>query len=481
MAIKEWSTTYPTTQDPDAFTNQPDLSNGADETRVSQIHTMRNKLHAVAKEVGTNPGNQPAGCLRARVASLEGSVGSDTDAIHDNVSGEIAAITEKGVPVAGDLLVIEDSAAGNVKRRVQIGNLPGGGGSDPNAIHDNVTGEIAAVTEKGVPLAADLILIEDTAAGNAKKRVQLTNTPASKMVGDASNLPAGSVNAILDKDHTEGAAKQLKLYNRTTKPTNVADTGFLYTRTTEGDTELYYEDDQGNESQLTQDGESIGKDLGAYHSNETGEISTTPEKVTPVSGDFMVIESVADGNAKRRVQIGNLPTGSDADAIHDNVAAEISAITEKATPVSADLILIEDSADSNNKKKVQIGNLPGGGGGGGPVLLFSDDTEFTETGTTLVTKKQFRLVVDSANAFASYRVVLGLWTTSGSQTAEAEVSIGGDSALYTESGTTEAVKKSTITRSLGGTDTFLDVTIKLRIQVSGDTAHIKYTDIYGIY
>ena len=49
---------------------------------------------------------------------------------------------------------------------------------------------------------------------------------------------------------------------------------------------------------------------------------------------------------------------TDADAIHDNVAAEISAITEKVTPISADLILIEDSAAANAKKRVQIGNLP---------------------------------------------------------------------------------------------------------------------------
>jgi len=51
---------------------------------------------------------------------------------------------------------------------------------------------------------------------------------------------------------------------------------------------------------------------------------------------------------------------TDSDAIHDNVAGEIDAISEKTSPVSADLILIEDSADSNNKKKVQIDNLPGG-------------------------------------------------------------------------------------------------------------------------
>lgn len=49
--------------------------------------------------------------------------------------------------------------------------------------------------------------------------------------------------------------------------------------------------------------------------------------------------------------------GADSTAIHDNVAAEISAITEKTSPVSADLAIIEDSQDSNNKKKVQLGNI----------------------------------------------------------------------------------------------------------------------------
>jgi hypothetical protein len=56
-------------------------------------------------------------------------------------------------------------------------------------------------------------------------------------------------------------------------------------------------------------------------------------------------------------------SASDSAAIHDNAASEIHAVTEKATPVDADEILIEDSADSYNKKRVQIGNLPGGSGG----------------------------------------------------------------------------------------------------------------------
>jgi hypothetical protein len=58
----------------------------------------------------------------------------------------------------------------------------------------------------------------------------------------------------------------------------------------------------------------------------------------------------------------NITLGTDDYAIHDNVAAEISTITEKTSPISTDLLLIEDSADVNNKKKVQISNLPSGFG-----------------------------------------------------------------------------------------------------------------------
>ena len=55
--------------------------------------------------------------------------------------------------------------------------------------------------------------------------------------------------------------------------------------------------------------------------------------------------------------------GIDTTAFHNNVAAEISAITSKATPIGADYLLIEDSADSDNKKRILISALPSGGGG----------------------------------------------------------------------------------------------------------------------
>lgn len=48
---------------------------------------------------------------------------SDITAIHDNVAAEIVGVTEKTVPAAADLLLIEDSAASNVKKSLKISNL----------------------------------------------------------------------------------------------------------------------------------------------------------------------------------------------------------------------------------------------------------------------------------------------------------------------------------------------------------------------
>lgn len=96
-----------------------------------------------------------------------------------------------------------------------------------------------------------------------------------------------------------------------------------------------------------------GTDANAVHVNVGGEINGITAKATPTSSDLLIIEDAADSNNKKKITIGDLPATSDADAVHVNAANEITAITEKTTVASDDEFIIEDSADSGNKKSIK--------------------------------------------------------------------------------------------------------------------------------
>jgi hypothetical protein len=70
------------------------------------------------------------------------------------------------------------------------------------------------------------------------------------------------------------------------------------------------------------------------------------------------------------------------DAQLKRAAGDINTFTEKVTPVDADIVLIEDSEDSFNKKKVLLSNMLGGGSGGGGSFVWElngDISPFEET------------------------------------------------------------------------------------------------------
>ena len=66
-------------------------------------------------------------------------------------------------------------------------------------------------------------------------------------------------------------------------------------------------------------------------------------------------------------------------AIHDNEAGEISALDAKASPISTDLVLGEDSENGFEKVKFAVGDL-GGGGGGATTFDGLTDTPVNKTG-----------------------------------------------------------------------------------------------------
>lgn len=97
-------------------------------------------------------------------------------------------------------------------------------------------------------------------------------------------------------------------------------------------------------------------DADAIHLSVAGEISTLAT-VTVASGDYIIIEDVSDSNNKKKILASDLlGAGTDAAAIHDNVAAEISAVTNVAA-APADHLIIEDDSDSDNKKSTTVEQL----------------------------------------------------------------------------------------------------------------------------
>lgn len=91
---------------------------------------------------------------------------------------------------------------------------------------------------------------------------------------------------------------------------------------------------------------SQGTDLGL----DTG--GTNPVTAATIKGH---VDSTSNPHGVTKAQVGLTNVTDDAQL--KRAAGDIASFTEKAAPVAADLFLIEDSADSGNKKKVQLSSI----------------------------------------------------------------------------------------------------------------------------
>jgi len=372
--------------------------------------------------------------------------GADGTAIHDDVAGEIAAVTLKASPVSGDFILIEDSAAANAKKRITIGTLPAGGeindlagdgingiaddqiaigsgastaayhtlpngavsyatgtntvsqaalanlsdvtgttgtgstvvfdtsptivtptiasfvnathnheaaaggntlasAATPTAIHDDVASEISAVALKASPVSGDFLLIEDSAAGNAKKRITIGTLPAG---GEINDLAGDGINGIADNQLAVGTGASTAGYQTLPTSQALAFNGTSFTHATWAQLNKATSDI----ADITTKSHTSLTDVGTNtHAQIDTHIALTNEHIdwTGAGAGTIHTDNYIEGGA-----------GTDTTAIHDNTASEISAITVKASPVSGDFLLIEDSAAGNVKKHITVGSLPAG-------------------------------------------------------------------------------------------------------------------------
>ena len=104
---------------------------------------------------------------------------------------------------------------------------------------------------------------------------------------------------------------------------------------------------------------------------------TTWNVITPQKSSLCYNETTDALNSYDGSAWSEIGGGTDADAVHVNVPSEISGITSKATPTSSDLLIIEDVADGNNKKKITIGDLPSSGGATGIIGIADASGSYT--------------------------------------------------------------------------------------------------------
>jgi len=118
-----------------------------------------------------------------------------------SAAGEINALTSKASPIGADLLVIEDSADTNKKKKATINSLPAAAPAAhalAGALHSadtlvniqskvsdgslitSAAGEINALAAKTTPTASDIVIIEDAADSFKKKKCTFNSLPQKK-------------------------------------------------------------------------------------------------------------------------------------------------------------------------------------------------------------------------------------------------------------------------------------------------------------
>ena len=120
------------------------------------------------------------------------------DAIHKSVAAEISTVAAKTTPAAADLLLIEDSAAGNAKKSITIGSLPSsGGGTRPfvQLTADNAT--VAQCNANSIFLCANsqttFTIPYGVNVGSRISIIPLTATTIQGATGVSYQSPTGTI------------------------------------------------------------------------------------------------------------------------------------------------------------------------------------------------------------------------------------------------------------------------------------------------
>ena len=264
-----------------------------------------------------------------------------TDAV--NVASSIHGVAGKTTPVDADEVGLIDSAAANVLKVLTWANIKATLKTYFDSLYNNYSLETHAATHTN---GTDDIQSATNAVKGLATAAQITKLDGIE--AGATVYPDTGEQAFLDADHTKLDA--IEAAADVTDATNVAAAGAVM------DSDI-----SPAEGFLRKTGS------GAYTAIKSNLGAAVDPTVNEDSGDGYGIGSVWINTTLNKVftcvdatvaaAVWNTSGSSDGNAIHDNVAGEIAALTEKTTPVDNDLVIIEDSAAANVKKKVKMSNI----------------------------------------------------------------------------------------------------------------------------
>ena len=299
------------------------------------------------------------------------------DAQLKRAADDFISFSAKGSPTGSDILLIEDAASAGIKRYITIGSINHAtlsnvgtnthtqidahiaSTSNPHSVTKsqiglgNVTndeqlkragGDFVTLPIKASPISGDILLIEDSAASNAKKYVTIGSLAAAIGAGVSSfNSRTGAV-VPLAGDYT---ASMVGLGN-------VTDDAQLKRAGNDYNTFTLKAAPQAADVILLEDSNaSFSKKkftIGSIdHTILTNVGSYTHAQIDAHINDIANPHSVT----KTQVGLGNVTN----DAQLKRAANDFNTFTTKSSPVGGDIILIEDSADSGNKKYITISNI----------------------------------------------------------------------------------------------------------------------------
>lgn len=103
----------------------------------------------------------------------------------------------------------------------------------------------------------------------------------------------------------------------------------------------------------------VARQFAIEGSSATGDATETLQinVVTASSATTLEAEVIVDGYFLSGGVTLVTGGGADVTAVHVDTAGEIRGITEKTLPVPTDILIMEDDGDSDNKKRIQVGNV----------------------------------------------------------------------------------------------------------------------------